>query len=158
MKILFLDIDGVLNGTEDWVEMVLFKHPHNKGVEVLNRTKLALLYNIVSRTDAKIVVSSTWRLHYTIAELIALFNERCGREFFSSEMIIDRTPEGHAHTIRGHEVAAWLQEHPEVTQYVILDDNSDFLPEQKPNFVMTNTRTGMTYENMKSAIAILGSE
>jgi hypothetical protein len=38
---------------------------------------------------------------------------------------------------RGHEVQYWLDEHPEVERYVILDDDNDFLPHQRGNFVRT---------------------
>jgi hypothetical protein len=41
------------------------------------------------------------------------------------------------HTPRGVEIQQWLDEHPDVTNYVILDDDSDMLEHQMKNFVVT---------------------
>lgn len=52
MKVLFLDIDGVLNAHE-FDESVMCGQIHKDKVELLNRVLL--------ETDAKIVLSSAWR-------------------------------------------------------------------------------------------------
>ena len=57
--------------------------------------------------------------------------------------VIDITPNltyGHGlttHTPRGKEIQQWLDEHPEVTNYVIFDDDSDMLEHQMNNFICT---------------------
>ena len=45
--------------------------------------------------------------------------------------------------VRGHEIQEWLDKHPEVTRYAILDDDSDMLPEQMPNFFKTTFQNGL---------------
>lgn len=56
MKVILLDIDGVLNCQE-------YFYPLNgtKGYDELDENKVKLLAEIVNATDAKIVLSSTWR-------------------------------------------------------------------------------------------------
>ena len=55
-KIIFLDIDGVLNSID------YFEHTkHCKGYSEINPKKVKLLKEIVDRTGAEIVLSSTWR-------------------------------------------------------------------------------------------------
>lgn len=55
-KIIFLDIDGVLNSI-DYFEQV----KDCKGYKEINPEKTKLLKEIVDRTGAEIVLSSTWR-------------------------------------------------------------------------------------------------
>ena len=87
MKVIFLDIDGVLNSSIDFFELRKFGHPVNeiKGSKVINRGHLALLQQIIEDTDAKIVLSSTWRMHYTLDDMHEMFAARdfeLGREVF----------------------------------------------------------------------------
>ena len=56
---------------------------------------------------------------------------------------------------RGEEIAAWLEEHPEVTQYVIFDDDFDMTEEQKKkHFVQTHWNTGITHKHIEKALKI----
>ena len=66
---------------------------------------------------------------------------------------------------RGKEIDAYLDEHPEIENYVIIDDDSDMEPHQLNNFVMTSGNTnhsdcvdigyGLTKECSDWAIEIL---
>ena len=58
MKILFLDIDGVLNSRaydrkRNWSELTN-----------IDETRLPLVKKIIDKTGAKIVLISTWRRHW----------------------------------------------------------------------------------------------
>lgn len=93
---------------------------------------MALLVDrIIQATGCKVVLSSTWRL----------FEE--SRKEVKKQVcdFIDVTPRLfmgiYAPKERGHEIKDWLDRHPEVTRYAILDDNSDMLEEQLPNFFKT---------------------
>ena len=93
---------------------------------------MALLVDrIIQATGCKVVLSSTWRLFEESRKEVA--KQVC--EF------IDVTPRLfsgiYAPKERGHEIKQWLDQHPEVTRYAILDDNSDMLEEQLPNFFKT---------------------
>lgn len=66
MKIIFLDVDGVLNSVQDGYSIRLRTDSH-----------LKLLQHIVKETGAKIVLSSSWRIGFTPASknLLVRFKE-----------------------------------------------------------------------------------
>lgn len=157
MKLLFLDIDGVLNATEDWIEWKVLGHAVNYGTKMINRSKLAMLVYIIQQTDCKLVLSSTWRLHYTNEQMIEIFNEY-GCDYITTDILIDQTPPPRLNGIRGHDISEWLVEHPKVTKYVILDDGTDFLPEQRAHHVKTDTYVGLTFYQVKECIRLLSGK
>ena len=57
---------------------------------------------------------------------------------------------------RGNEIKEWLSKHKsEVSNYVIIDDFDDLLPEQEDHAVITNTLIGITESDAEKAIMIL---
>ena len=56
---------------------------------------------------------------------------------------------------RGREIDMWLEGHPECTNYVILDDRSDFTEEQGPHYVHVDSNVGITDDDAEIAIMIL---
>lgn len=152
MKIIFLDIDGVLNTllTGDYLaDGFQFDHTNWGGQQCL------ALRKIIDQTNAKVVISSTWRKHI---DLGFHETERWNHEFASAgipAVCIGVT--GNArNNFRGREVRDWLSEHPEVTEYVILDDESDFYPDQPR--VRVNSETGLSDRDMAFAVALLSGE
>lgn len=146
MKVIFLDIDGVLNCGEcfkshrdDWEAKG--KPEVSKRWNMLEPVHIQHLNRIITETGAKIVISSSWRGDAnTNSELI--------NTGVIGEIIGDtpRMPKmGGAETMeRGYEIQAWLDKHPEVDKFAILDDDSDMLPHQ-PLF-KTSFKTGLTQE------------
>lgn len=146
MKILFLDVDGVLN-TRD----ILLQHDgsddfdrHKLGNELLDR-----LESIINATKAKIVLSSTWRLYPNLIEILnSKFSER-GFEIF------DKTVEIRSHSgfvTRRLEIQEWLSRN-KVSRFAIIDDDED--AEIKGNFFQTDFTTGLTETIMNDVIAHL---
>jgi hypothetical protein len=159
MKVIFLDLDGVLNvipqGYDEFGGIF-----HSNFVENLRR--------IINETGAKIVISSTWRFG-GIEKMKDMWKFRD----YPGE-VIGITPDlwrrsidedSHVKIERGHEIESWLNLHPEVDNYVILDDDNDFLPNQRGNFVRTSNNInypdcvdigyGLTNQCSKDAIRIL---
>jgi len=136
MKVIFLDIDGVLNNHASLCE----------GVHLLPE-KCLLIEDLCEHTGAQVVVSSTWRIGTDIKELKHIL----WRSGLSN--VLDKTPTSNG--IRGGEIESWLKEHPEVEAYVIIDDDSDFLDYQKPYHIHTDMRTGLCRKHIKEAIKIL---
>lgn len=158
VKVIFLDVDGVLNSTEDWIEMRVFGHKYNHGSEVMSATKLAMLQNILDKTGAKIVLSSTWRLNFSLVEFHSLLTKRGCR--IPLETLIGRTPRKMGNGFRGQEILWWLEGIEEegkyeVDRYVILDDSSGMFTEQIPFHVHTSEATGMSVTNMELTIQML---
>ena len=110
MKIIFLDVDGVLNSDE---YMHRIKHSNVTGVErYIDIEKVRLLRQTVNKTGAKIVMTSSIRHSQKGREVIELL-QREG-------MVVDKTP--FMNETRGEEIKAWISENGNVEDFVILDD------------------------------------
>lgn len=146
MKVLFLDIDGVLNSRRSCFAFGGF--PHNAtGPErqMFDEVAVRLVAGIVRAAGAKVVLSSTWRKHENWTEI----GPALGLP------IIDRTPISWKGR-RGEEIAEWLAAHPEVESYAIVDDDSDMLPEQMRFFVHTSGFDGLSWANAEKMAELLG--
>lgn len=181
MKIIFLDIDGVLN-SEDWYRKRHEEAPqHEQSAQYpfyeFDPELVSNLNLIIQKTEAKVVVSSTWRIGREIADLQAIL-ESVG---FIGE-VIDKTKsfylKGESYTIpRGCEIAEWLDnrgnyrrinwskekqreciEKALAKNYIILDDDSDMLLKQREHFVHTTWKSGLSLELAEKAIGILNSD
>lgn len=124
MKIIFLDVDGVLvhSGTVGLGKETgeafgtSFYHAATIDQECLKR-----LLRIVEATGAKIVVSSVWRRFDGQSTALRRAFATAGVERRAlRELIIGSTP--HLGEKRDEEVSAWLKEHPDTTSYLVIDD------------------------------------
>jgi len=159
MKIIFLDIDGVLN-SDNWErtdEYFNKKYPENmfdpKAVKLLNK--------MIDDTGAKVVLTSTWRLKYSLAEMKELFSKiglLCD--------LIDFTPDlkkGNNYTLRGNEILKWCKDNREITgtkyndytDFIILDDNSDMIYWQAKYFFQTDRLCGLSPTIAREATRML---
>ena len=143
MKVLFLDIDGVLNSWTDWVEKKEFGHPHNEGSTQINRSQLALISRVVRETECKIVISSTWRHYFSLDKIHKFFVERGWPH--PREVIVGETPSKLSNNHRGQEIEWWLEENS-CDRYCIVDDDASMFEEQLPYFVNTDGDIGLTYK------------
>lgn len=108
------------------------------------------LREIVEKTNAQIVISSTWRITHPVEQFLEMFKIYG----WDNAPVIDKTER--LGRRRGYEIQKYLNDHPEITSYVILDDNTDMLDEQKEHFVKTDEKVGLTIKNANKAIDILG--
>ena len=158
MNIIFLDIDGVLNTHNHLVKQVeqdginSYQAQFNFCPESLENLK-----KIVEETDAKIVISSTWRISY-----------RCSyddphRKFWKALMknlasigihkrVIGITPSCESR-IRGDEITEWLNNN-QVDNFVIIDDDSD-MADLMNHLAKCNWSDGITKDVRDNAIRIL---
>jgi hypothetical protein len=147
-NLIFLDIDGVLNTESSLV----------KGIHICP-DKVVLLYEVVKETDCKVVISSSWRLLYTLTEIKEILYLSGFRDRY---VIIDHTPFIHEFGkkfdrkfSRGFEIARWIGSRHEVYNYVILDDIDEFLPYQKSRFVHIDSELGLTENNLENIKKVL---
>jgi hypothetical protein len=103
MKVVFLDIDGVLNckATRNTRKL-----PYVVDAKLLKR-----FHRLLERTRAKVVLSSTWR--YDPAGLFSA--KHWGIPFIGVTPDMPNKP-------RRNEILAWLKTHPGVSRYVVIDD------------------------------------
>lgn len=61
MKIIFLDVDGVLNNSK-WVKRMFDECVHVYAKDMLEDRAIRLLKQIIDATGASVVITSTWRM------------------------------------------------------------------------------------------------
>src|SRR6187200_3185604 len=123
--VIFLDIDGVVAPTR---ERDRYGDLDHACIEVLNE--------IVARTGADVVVSSSWRF----GKSVAVLQKQLAAHGFEGR-VIDKTPTDLKGCTRGEEIAAWLANHP-VESFVILDDHRD-MGDLMSHLVLTQTAKGL---------------
>ena len=151
MKVIFLDIDGVLNGD------LFVPAEDNTGI-LIDDTRLELIKHIVDETDAEIVLSSSWKGHWGKSDAECDDTGRDINRIFAEKglSIFDKTPK--YHNDRKQEIIGWLQEHPDVSEFVVIDDNPFAEGVLRNHFVLTShLRYGIDENDVKKAILILGS-
>lgn len=144
LKLVFLDIDGVMNScfseVSDKHESLAFD---SQAVENLK--------HILNETDAKIIVSSTWRIGETVESLRGNIFSHYGLD----EYVIGTTPV-YNDTPRGVEIADFLAivHKLAIEGIVILDDDSD-MEDLKKYHVKINRKYGLTKQDAEKAIEII---
>ena len=137
MKLIFLDIDGVLNK----------KTTQSPSSCVLEEKQLALLAELVKKSRAKIILTSSWRLSSDEPWREPLLN--------AGISVTDKTARLNGNN-RQREILLYLTEHGEVDSFVILDDQANGFGKLRGNRVLVDPRTGLTEENIAKALKILG--
>lgn len=142
MRVLFLDFDGVLNSTQtDFLSGFDFeKYPFVDSVYDLKFD--GYLINVLNKVisflpEVKIVISSSWRTHYTLEEIK---NRMYLNGFKYATRIVGITP--HTQISRGMDIKEYCHANG-IDEYCILDDSNDMLPEQMERFVQTNELIGL---------------
>lgn len=159
MRIIFLDVDGVLNNaeTED-------RYQGCVGIDQQNVDTLKRLYDKSNEEEiTRIVVSSSWRY-----EMVKKYSKADGSYEYllkrlndSGMEVIDYTPMSPiSGWHRTDEIEAWISDNKtkfEISTYVILDDESfDFRDKGlDTKFVWTNEKYGLIDEDIDRGLEIL---
>lgn len=149
MKVLFLDIDGVLN-SRDFVRRRRASDKNYRLWLDVDEIAVKRLQRILKETGAKVVLSSTWRLYKDSRDMV---RQRVCRYIDCTADLQRGSKRGIVP--RGEEVQLWLDQHPEVTHYAIIDDDSDFLPYQW--LFKTTFEKGLTEDITQAVIDHLGA-
>ncbi len=161
MKVVFLDIDGVLN-SQRW-----FDAQENEGhvgfdpesdemwLSMLDPECIARLNRVIAEHEAKVVISSSWRnlleperIHRLLAAK-GFAGEVIGATTTSQGLVPTRR------TQRGDQIAHWLAT-ATVASFVILDDDEDMV-HLAPRHVKTTWSLGLTEEDAARASELLRS-
>ena len=142
-KTVFLDIDGVINHNA-WYKSDAYYQNQYKDPD-LDPHVIDLINQFTNETGVKIVISSSWKIDDYCLERL----DRAGLE-----NVVDITPnlifsvpiEDYS---RGMEIEYYLQEHPEIEKYLILDDQNDFFDYQQKNFLLIDYQVGITEKNIE---------
>jgi hypothetical protein len=134
MRVIFTDIDGVLN-------------PHWR--KKWSKSAVILYNKICKEFDLRVVITSTWRTNHTIEQLQQIFTEQ-GIEI----PIYDYTPHL-GQEDRGLEIRQWLIENVDCIDWVIIDDKTSDIEPHVRNVVKCRSWIGLTkdeYEEIKTLI------
>lgn len=159
MRILFLDIDGVLNSA-DWVHT----RPHiacdlcERNACWFDPACVERINKVIATTDARIVVSSSWRVGRTVSELRAILRGHdVVAEIISATPGTFMLPSG-AWSKRGNEIQAWLDDSRidprNITSFAIVDDDSD-MAGLHSRFVQTSWASGIQDEHVEKLCQLL---
>src|SRR4051794_19397850 len=134
MKVIFLDIDGVLNSTHTANPR---RFPYIADPELVTRLK-----DVLAKTGAEVVLSSTWR--YDPVGILAA--RHFGIPFIDVTPDLPKQP-------RNLEIRQWLRAHPDVERFAVLDDEDDDL-DDLPLF-QPYSKTGLDPETAEGVVAYL---
>jgi hypothetical protein len=149
MKVLFLDIDGVLNNKK-YINKV-------ESGNALDPRCIMHLNHIIDMTGCKVVVSSAWRLYHTWPELLSIL-ENAG---VNTKTFIGVTRNlFHKFLSRDDEILDWLQNNTtEDVKYVVLDDQGTGLHKVFDNLVLTEfSGDGLNAEKAQKVIQLFGDK
>ena len=139
MKLLFLDIDGVMTNDDRVI--------NDRHVYSFSKSCVDALNQILRTHDVKIILTSSWRTVYD-AEMI--------NQMFTENGVI-QTPTGQtpskSNLRRGLEIKKYLEKR-NPTHFVILDDME--ITGFPKNYVRINPATGLTMEHIPMINKILG--
>ena len=165
-KVVFLDIDGVLN-TKWWYTQMDRNTPKDKYGYAFDPNAVSNLKKIIDETGADIVISSSWK-SFGISELEDMWQDRglpgkligITPNTVSDEMLLNADLDNmELFSIRGTEIKEWLTKHGKhVSHYAIIDDMDNMLTEQRLHFVKTDPEIGITVEDAEKAIMILNQQ
>ncbi len=152
MKIIFLDIDGVLNS-------IAFDRERTNEQGNIDETRLPLLKQILDETGALIVISSSWRKHWgTEPSLCDKLGAEINNLFAKYDIAIyDKTPQLQGND-RVEEIRLWLSQNKTVKQFVVLDDISfGWGADLQDHLAKTNCRigSGLERQHVRRAIELL---
>lgn len=183
MKVIALDMDGVVNSRKKIIEWLDAKKNHFASLgdnaeqaekktreaymnEFQDMTELVFpeyavrVSKIVDETGAKILWSSTWRNIDKYKDL-EVAKDMFNRRGLPGEALIGVTPDFLADfrhdCYRGSEIKAWLKEHPEVNKCAVIDDREDAsygLPSNAQYFA-TSWENGLTDDTVDAIIKYL---
>ena len=163
MKAIFLDIDGVLNDSNpaNFVSSACRLHLPDElyNLEDIFPIYINRLNNIIEATQAKIIISSSWRDTHPIAIIEKMFVMK-GFKYPGS--VIDKTNKlkpinigvNHEYPDRGDEIADWIKWNSPIESFTILDDwkfeHFNMFPER-----FVHIQDGLEDKHVEKAIKIL---
>lgn len=154
MKVLFADFDGVLKSVSSMIY-------HNR-MKLLGLTDIPthesfcpiacsnLQYILEECPDVQVVVSSDWRKSRNLEALQEIFkvNNILPERMIGATPVLD---DQH----RGEEIGLYLKDHPEVTQFVIIDDHNKVSPYES-RLILVDSRNGLTFTDAEKVIEMFG--
>lgn len=171
-RVIFLDVDGVLNNHE-WQRRALEARSsgppwqRRSMARFIDPAAVARLNGLVERSGAEVVLSSSWRLHYGVGQMQAMLESAGFQARLSGRTPIPpehdpevyrrlhgRPPPAGRDLARGYEIQQWLDSQVDVAGVAILDDSTR-MAHLLPWLIRTSMLTGLLDEHIDEALACL---
>ncbi|MBQ2946436.1 MAG: hypothetical protein IJE04_01105 [Bacilli bacterium] len=142
MKVIFLDVEGVLN-TRETYERAYRLHGHTTMIDLeLDMFRIGYLKQIIDETGAKIVLSSSFRYFFHKEDdkvfPVSLKGKRLYDNLRKYDVeIYDITPTTMGS--REDQVKEWLSNRDDIESFVIIDDDANNFDELYSNLIQTST-------------------
>jgi len=156
IKVIFLDVDGVLNSYE-W--RIKNREKNNRIIKCLDEEPIKILSKIVETTNAKIVLSSSWRGLDSESVFLRILKEKLEKFNMS---IFSMTGKSKKKKSRGWEIRDWLKDNKHiynVTSFVIIDDDSFDIANHKktllPYYIKTSFKDGLQEKHVDKILHVL---
>lgn len=135
-NIIFLDVDGVLNNT----------HTITNTGDILDELCIIRLRTIIDQTNAKIVMSSSWRARSDChMDLLCEKFTKCGIDPY---IIIGKTPILHKQT-RNDEIRQYLDiNNKDIKNWIAIDD----MKLDVENFILIDFKYGLVDDDVEKII------
>lgn len=163
MNAIFLDIDGVLNTP---------KSKSHCGIYLgIDKSRAKILAAIVEATNSELILTSTWKLAW---EPYGNYTEPQESHWFQAAKYLDNHLKAKAglkikdktreknFSSRGAGILSYLNTHPEITNWVVLDDelfqDYSYYNQIMQHLVLTIKKYGLTEEDADAAIKILTNQ
>jgi len=162
MKIIFLDIDGVLNSN-------FWNNNHQKEISdgtLIDEEKVELLSKLTREMDAKVILHSGWKYWFDNdmnplrreAKKLKNLLEKYGIEI--EGMTPDLATEEIRRTkkfslVKADEILLWLSEHTQVDKWIVIDDLDLHNEEIEKRQIRTDSSVGLTVQNVEEAEILL---
>lgn len=155
MRVLFLDVDGVLNSEINF--FIKPNHQDNFWVEdrVFSKSSLELVSKLIYLFDLTVILSSSWRHGWGYQEDAEQRILQKALASFNME-VYDVTPTLSWHNPRGEEIQAWLDENQDkkIEAIIIIDDETDML-HLKKYLIKTDPYVGFSLTDFENACSFL---
>ena len=162
MKVIFLDIDGVLNSN-------FWNDTHQREISdgtLIDEEKVMLFGQLIRNTNAKVILHSGWKF-WLDSEVKPLCREA---EHLISMLkkegikVDGVTPDYTTEEIRkskkfslvkASEILAWVSQHDNVEKWIVIDDLDLHNEEIRKHQILTDASIGLTAENICEAERLL---
>lgn len=164
LPVIFLDLDGPLFPSRS---MFFPENKHNLnlfppnlpetirvmcGYWKMDPLAVLMLNKVIEITNTEFVISSSWREVCDKHDMEILFELNGLDVTFHQDW---ETPRTNFHTIRSHEIKSWLEDHPEVTKWVAVDDDESIKTLPKKNRVLVSYDDGILMQHYRHMIEVL---
>lgn len=161
MKVIFLDIDGVLATHKQYMmsrKKFWDKNPIAKDIKIpypFDPKCVKIFNEILDETGADIVLSSDWKLHFSLGELDTIFKFNGVNKSPIDITTNDVASFGNLVRNRAYQIGEYIQSH-KITNYVVIDDlnisNYMSITNDEDKFVLTSDFEGLKQLGIKNKI------